>query len=67
MDVLHELWESGETLHQILTKTHGVRGGESYPIKAFHAVQGFQKLHKRTFVPDFRKFMPSVEVHDLAE
>src|SRR5438046_7222840 len=67
MNMLGKFWQSGDCVDQVVAETDRMRGSETKSLKPFDLVNRFEQLHERRFVVDLRKFMATVEIHDLPQ
>jgi len=67
MNVLGKFRKSRDCVDQVVTETDRMRGRETKSLQAFDLVNGFEQLHEGGLVVDLRKFMATVEIHDLPQ
>ena len=67
MNMLGKLRQSGDCVDQVVAETDRMRRSEAKSLKPFDFENGFEQLHERRLVVDFRKFMATLKIHDLPQ
>src|SRR5580704_1330140 len=67
MNVFHQLGQADERFDQINSEANRVRRRKPNPFQTGNLMYGFQELDERRFVFLFGKFVPAVQVNNLAE
>ena len=67
MNVLGQFWQPRDRIDKVIAEPDRMRRSETQSLKSLNVVNGLKQLYKGRFVVDLCEFVPTIQVHDLAQ